>query len=211
MSVPTSVADVIDRHVTFQTEGIDRMYLDVYVPILQSGGGVSLFFRRHRGEAFATALVTSRMTRAFVQSVERFAQEHDVPIVPFEKGLRKEDVFHKHLEHFDADEGVVMIGKAQEKAVVYRTTKRRCERTGKTFPWLMKSTAMVNHYYFYCVDKQFGPFFIKFCSYFPYSAKLCLNGHEYAKAQLEQARHRLRGPRQCDPRLRRSAGPATHL
>ena len=27
---------------------------------------------------------------------------------------------------------------------------------------------MVNHYYFYCVDEDFGPFFLKFGSYFPY-------------------------------------------
>jgi len=47
---------------------------------------------------------------------------------------------------------------------------------------------MVNHYYLYCVDRDFGPFFLKFCSYFPYTAKLCLNGHEYVKRQLEQRR-----------------------
>ena len=46
---------------------------------------------------------------------------------------------------------------------------------------------MVNHYYFYCVDEDFGPFFLKFCSYFPYNAKLCLNGHEYLKRQLAKA------------------------
>jgi len=34
------------------------------------------------------------------------------------------------------------------------------------------------------VDRDFGPFFLKFCSYFPFNAKLCLNGHEYAKRQL---------------------------
>ena len=44
----------------------------------------------------------------------------------------------------------------------------------------------MNHYYFYCVDRDFGPFFLKFCSYFPYNAKLCLNGHEYVKRQLAQ-------------------------
>jgi hypothetical protein len=27
---------------------------------------------------------------------------------------------------------------------------------------------------------------LKFCSYFPYDAKLCLNGHEYAKRQLDR-------------------------
>jgi hypothetical protein len=42
----------------------------------------------------------------------------------------------------------------------------------------------VNHYYAYAVDRDFGPFFLEFCSYFPFNAKLCLNGHEYAKRQL---------------------------
>ncbi|MGA8476882.1 MAG: hypothetical protein WB696_02885 [Chthoniobacterales bacterium] len=45
---------------------------------------------------------------------------------------------------------------------------------------------MVNHYYWYGLDRDFGPFFLKFCSYFPYNAKLCLNGHEYAQCQLRQ-------------------------
>ena len=47
----------------------------------------------------------------------------------------------------------------------------------------MKASALVNHFYFYCFDDDFGPFFIKFCSYFPYNAKLCINGHEWAKRQ----------------------------
>src|SRR5258705_824180 len=42
---------------------------------------------------------------------------------------------------------------------------------------------MVNQFYFYCNDDDYGPFFIKFCSYFPYNAKLCINGHEWAKRQ----------------------------
>jgi hypothetical protein len=43
---------------------------------------------------------------------------------------------------------------------------------------------MCNQYYFYLVDEDFGPLFIKFSSYFPYTARVCLNGHEYAKRQL---------------------------
>ena len=43
---------------------------------------------------------------------------------------------------------------------------------------------MVNHFYFYGIDEDFGPFFLKFCTYFPYNAKLCINGHEYVKRQL---------------------------
>ena len=39
----------------------------------------------------------------------------------------------------------------------------------------------------YCLDADFGPFFLKFCSYFPYTAKLCLNGHHWAQRQAGQA------------------------
>ena len=38
----------------------------------------------------------------------------------------------------------------------------------------------------YAVDQDFGPFFLKFCTYFPYNAKLCLNGHEYLKRPLDK-------------------------
>lgn len=186
MSLPTSVADVIQDHVVLQLESIDRMYMNLYQPRLQHGKGAAGFFRFHRGEAFATALVMSRMTRRFVANIEEFARQNNIPIVPFQKGQRKEDVFQVYLKNFDAEEGVVFIGKAQEKASVWRTEKRRNKQTGKTYPWLVRSTAMVNQYYFYCVDKDFGPFFLKFCSYFPYGSKLCINGHEYAKRQLVQ-------------------------
>src|SRR5215467_7618477 len=78
------------------------------------------------------------------------------------------------------------LAKLQEKCTFYRTEKRHNPKTNKSYAWIVKSTAMVNQYYFYCVDEDFGPFFIKFCSYFPYNAKPCLNGHESAKCQLER-------------------------
>jgi hypothetical protein len=77
---------------------------------------------------------------------------------------------------------VLFIGRAQEKAPVFRTEKRRAA-DGGTYPWIVKTTAMVNHWYFYGYDDDFGPFFVKFCGYFPYNAKLCCNGNEYAKRQ----------------------------
>jgi hypothetical protein len=49
---------------------------------------------------------------------------------------------------------------------------------------LVKATAMVNQYYFYGIDDDFGPFFLKFSSYFPFTGRLCINGHEYVKRQL---------------------------
>ena len=85
-------------------------------------------------------------------------------MIPFAKGQRKDDIANKRRAAFKKDEGIVFIGKAQEKCTAYRTEKRHNARTR---PWIVKSTALVNHYYFYCLDRNFGPFFLKFCSYFP--------------------------------------------
>ncbi len=47
--------------------------------------------------------------------------------------------------------------------------KRHNPKTKRAYAWIVKSTALVNDYYFYCVDENFGPFFLKFCSYFLYT------------------------------------------
>ncbi len=83
--------------------------------------------------------------------------EHQIPVISFEKGQRKEDVAAKYLATFPGTEGVLFIGKAQEKVRTFRTEGRRNER-GETYPWIVDSTAMVNQYYFYAVDEDFGPF-----------------------------------------------------
>src|SRR6202158_5463829 len=181
-----SVAEIISRHVKLTVEGIDRMYLNVFVPGLQYEQGIVQFFRTHRGQPLPSAALMSPMTRGFVAKLEDFVTKHDIPLVQFEKGQRKDAVMAEHLRHFGRDEGIVFVGKAQENTPVFRTERRRSPTTGRPYPWIVRRSAMVNNYYIYAVDRDFGPFFLKFCSYFPFNAKLCLNGHEYAKRQLAQ-------------------------
>jgi DNA-binding HxlR family transcriptional regulator len=182
--IPQSVAKILAHHVKLAVEGIDRMYLNVYVPRLQTEQGIVWFFREHRGQPLPSAALMSPISRGFVAALEAFAAKQGISLVQFHKGQRKDDVMAEHLRAFDKDEGVVFIGKAQEKTPVFRTEKRRNPKTGQPYPWIVRSSAMVNHYYVYAVDRDFGPFFLKFCSYFPFNAKLYLNGHEYAKRQL---------------------------
>src|SRR5207253_1453457 len=145
---------------------IDRMYLNVYVPQLQHIAGIVSFFRTHRGMTFASAALMDPMTKAFVTALEQFARAEGIPLLTFTKDQRKDDVAATYLAQCPKQEGVLFIGKAQEKAAVCRTEKRRHPQTGKTYPWLVRSTAMVNQYYIYAVDADFGPFFLKICSYF---------------------------------------------
>jgi hypothetical protein len=183
--IAPSVAEILGNHVRLTVEGIDRMYLNIYVPRLQCAYGAVSFFRDHRRQPLASSALMGQMSRRFVAELDCFIARHRLPLVLFAKGQRKDDVMIEHLRHFQRKEGIVFVGKAQEKASVFRTEKRR-RPNGRTYPWIVKSTAMVNHYYIYAVDDDFGPFFLKFCTYFPYNAKLCLNGHEYAKRQLER-------------------------
>ena len=164
--IAQSVADILGRHVRLAVEGIDRMYLNIYVPQLQSERGVVRFFREHRGQPLPSAALMSPISRTFVARLERFVVQHEIPLVQFRKGQRKDTVMAEHLGKFHKQEGVVFVGKAQEKTPVFRTEKRRSPVTGLPYPWIVRSTAMVNHYYIYCVDHDFGPFFLKFSTYF---------------------------------------------
>jgi hypothetical protein len=184
MSIPRTVAEVIRQHVALEVEGIDRMYINVYQPKLQHDRGVVTFFRFHRGQPVVSSALMKPISNAFIHDIEDFVEQNDIPLLTFAKKERKDDVAAAHLRRFRGKEGVLFVGKAQEKIGVFRTEKRRNPDSGKKYPWIVKTTAMVNQYYFYCLDADFGPFFLKFSSYFPYNAKLCINGHEYVKRQL---------------------------
>ncbi|HEX2300804.1 MAG TPA: hypothetical protein VHH34_20240, partial [Pseudonocardiaceae bacterium] len=186
MTLPRTVADVLADHVVFEVECIDRMYCNVYVPQLQHAGGLLGYVRRQLGLPIASTAPLAKVTDAFAAGMRRFAREHRVPWVDFARGQRKDDVMHEHLARFTGEEGVLFIGLAQEKTHLFRTERRR-DAQGETYPWIVKTTGVVNQFYVYAVDADFGPFFLKFCSYFPYNAKLCLNGHEWAKRQAARA------------------------
>jgi hypothetical protein len=103
--IAQSVADILGRHVRLAVEGIDRMYLNIYVPQLQSERGVVRFFREHRGQPLPSAALMSPISRTFVARLERFVVQHEIPLVQFRKGQRKDTVMAEHLGKFHKQEG----------------------------------------------------------------------------------------------------------
>jgi hypothetical protein len=186
MIIQHSLTTILKDHITLELQSIDRMYLNVYVPQLQTEACAARFFKKHRGAIIASSVLMGRMTDAFRAAIDAFIKRNKVPVVEFARKQRKDDVAKEYLVKSDGKQCVLFVGKAQERARVFRTEKRSYPGSDKTYPWIVRSTAMVNHYYFYCVDEDFGPFFLKFCGYFPYTAKLCINGHEYLKRQLDK-------------------------
>src|SRR5689334_21530966 len=125
MTLPRSVADVLCQHVTLEVEGIDRMYLNVYQPRLQTDRGVAAFFRFHRGETFASSVLMDPISKVFIAAVEHFVEREPIPLITFAKGQRKDDIAKEHHARFQGTEGIVFVGKAQEKTPVFGTEKRR--------------------------------------------------------------------------------------
>src|SRR5665809_30089 len=128
MTLPRTVSDVIAEHVTVEVECINRMYCNVYVPGLQYPAGLVAYVHRQLGLPIASTAPLARITEGFGAAVHRFAREQQVPWVDFAKGQRKDDVMHEHLAAFTAagrTEGVLFIGRAQEKTALSRTEKRR--------------------------------------------------------------------------------------
>jgi hypothetical protein len=186
MTLARCVADVLTDHVVFEVECIDRMYLNVYVPRLQYATGLVQYIHRQMGMPVASTAVLAPLTRAYVQAVHRYARDHRIGWVDFVKGQRKDDIAQRFLAGCDGTEQVLFIGRALEKTTLFRTHKRH-RADGSPYPWISRDTGMVNHFYFYCLDEDFGPFFLKFCSYFPFNAKLCLNGNHWAQRQAGKA------------------------
>ena len=83
---------------------------------------------------------------------------------------------------------MVLIGIAQEKASAWRSWKAKGQEQA-AHPHMEWGRQMVyiNHFYFYVWDAECGGAFWKTIAYAPYPIWLYLNGHEWAKRQLEKA------------------------
>ena len=89
----------------------------------------------------------------------------------------------------DGHSKVVAVGVAQEFQRVF-TGYDRGRGDGRPGPpryGFEKADRRVSCYYFSVWDEQFGPGFIKLCSYFPWPAKVWVNGHEWPSSRPASA------------------------
>ena len=86
MNLPRSVADVLDDHVVFEVECIDRMYCNVYMPGLQYAAGLVSYVHQQLGLPIASTAPLAKISDRFSAAVHRFARDHDVPWANFVNG-----------------------------------------------------------------------------------------------------------------------------
>ena len=176
-----NIPELLSGHVTLEVECLDRLYLNGYVGPLATSGGLVTFMRDQLGKPIPSPVVLGQVSERFRESVKALAERQQIPIHQFTHQERKDDVANKIRRQRGVHDGIVFIGVAQERAQAFQGKK-----VNGQFEFTRDKTVYVNHYYFYIDDADFGPVFLKVCSYAPWGTKLCLNGHEWAKRQLDK-------------------------
>jgi hypothetical protein len=178
-----TISSLLRDHVTLQVRSVDRLFLQGYVPSLQTQGQV-IRFVLDRGFPIPSPAVLGKIGRDYVKAIERFIVDHEIPVVRFAKGDVKEEIAREYFKRAEQQGryGVVLVGVAQEKTSAWRGWRDGGPDGHPHFEYRRQSI-FPNNYYFYIRDPDWGPSFIKTVAYAPFSVWVYLNGNEWAKRQ----------------------------
>jgi hypothetical protein len=185
-----NLATLLRDQVTLKCRSIDRIFLQAYVPKLQSVGQVCKFLRWQRKFKIPSSAAFGKIGRAYVKAIHGFAEKHGIPVVHFKKKQDKEKLARPYIEAAarEGKDRVVLIGIAQEKASAWHSWPQKGqEKAAHPHMEWGRQMVYVDHFYFYLWDSEWGGAFWKTNAYAPFPIWIWLNGHEWAKRQLEKA------------------------
>lgn len=186
-----TVSTLLAEHVSFRCTSVDRLGIRGYIPGLQYEGGVVKFLV-DRGNSIPSPAVLNRNRERMVVELDALVETSGVPVVRFARGESKEDIARPYQDAAltAGDFGLVLVGKAQERTSSWRgfvDKTHASHRPGHPHIVWRRQSSVPDHWYFYFADREWGPAFIKLCSYAPYPLWCCANGHEWVKRQLAKA------------------------
>lgn len=185
--MPSQLGELYRENVQLEYTCVDRIHLRGYVPILQSSGGFRTWAERLRpGEPVTQAWIDS-LARRFHGNVQKFAEERGIPIVRPGKKERKHLLADEHREKFDREEGVYLIIKNFEKAHLH-VSHEPVRPTTSNHRNLSRRSGFVAYYYFYVLDRHWGPISIAICSHPPFTVRVWLNGHHWVERSAARRR-----------------------
>lgn len=162
-----TVKAILDEQVTLTVECLDRVDLNGYLPGLQTEAGRIRFLVQHLHFPVASPALLGQITQGYVRRVETYIQKHQLPVVHFRKGERKDKIARKMRRQYPIQDGVVFVGIAQEKAQAFKGSKGQPSPRGYVQFEYSRQPVFVKHDYFYLQDPPFGEGFIKVGTYAP--------------------------------------------
>jgi hypothetical protein len=74
-----NISELLPDHVTLEVECMDRIYLNGYVPKLQTGGQLVTFMIERLGKPIPSPALLGKITQDFVAAVKQFAADNGIP------------------------------------------------------------------------------------------------------------------------------------
>lgn len=168
------------EHLQFEYTCVDRIHLRGHASILNTCGGFRTWAERLCPDQPVTQAWIQSLARRFHHNVGKFAEERGLPVVKPKKGQRKHLLAEEYRDQFNREEGVYLILKSFENARLF-TSQEPGQPTASTHRNLARRWGFVEHYYFYLLDRHWGPLCIAICSHPPFTARVLLNGHHWVE------------------------------
>jgi hypothetical protein len=165
---------------------VDRVILNAYFPMGQSGGGLRVWWRELYGsDDHLDDNHLIRMAGRFSRRLRAWAKENKVPVVYSSPGERKHDMAAEYLSTHEIERGLFLIHVSKAPALVWEAQKTGTGKLGQLVP--KDPWPYVNHYSFHIWDPDWGHLTIKMSGHPPFGAQVMLNGHEYVACQAQKA------------------------
>jgi hypothetical protein len=182
-----TLAEACGPAVAFTYRSIDRLVLNAYIPTLQMPGAMVTFLREVCGKPILSPVVFKALTDRFVTAIQTFTGRQRIPVLHATGRTKPGELAQRALRAATQANrwGVVVVVVHQESARVFTSRHAGGRRTNF---WVREERRLVNHYYFYVRDREYGEGFVRVSSYAPFQTRIWLNAHGYLAAQLRQRR-----------------------
>jgi hypothetical protein len=165
---------------------VDRVILNAYFSMGQSGGGLRVWWRALYGsDENLDDNHLMRLAGRFSRRLRAWAEANKIPVVYSSPGERKHDIAAQHLSTNEVKPGLFMILVSKAPALVWEAQQTGTGKLGQLVP--KNPWPYVNHYSFHILDPDWGHLTIKMSGHPPFGAQIMLNGHEYAACQARRA------------------------
>jgi len=166
--------------VKFSYTSFDRIVIRGHVPILQGsdGGGIVSWARSLDPNTILTTEWFESFSAKFHINVKKFAQENNIPILPANQYQEKSEIALQYLPRREDFTGVYLIIKSREMTSSF-ASQTSIHNTNPNHRNITRQERYVDHFYFYILDKYWGPISIRFSSHLPFNVKVFLNGNRW--------------------------------
>ena len=165
---------------------VDRVVLNAYFSLGQSGGGFRMWWRELYGsDENLDNHHLMRMAGRFSRRLRGWAKANKVPVIYCSPGEQKHKIAEQYLATHEQKSGLFLVLVSKAPALVWEAQQTANGKLGllaPKAPW-----PYVNHYSFHILDPEWGHVTIKMSGHPPFGAQVILNGHEYVAAQAQRA------------------------